>query len=246
MLYYLHYQKTHTMKKSLLLATLLLCSTFYIFAQTSSEAGLFIGVANYMGDLAPKPIAANETQLAFGGQYRYMVHPKIGIKGSVSFAKISGADANKPTSSPDMNRRDWEMEAGILEVAIQGEYHFLGQSRFNNAGLYNRQASPYIGLGLGLTFGDAEVDTNGSNSARFPEADDTSSFIVFPVTLGIRFDITESLIMSGEFGLRATLSDYLDGISVNGNPDANDHYFLAGVSVLYLINADYGASATGY
>lgn len=220
----------------------LLILPFSALSQRSSEAGLFIGVSNYMGDLAPAPLAANETNLAFGGHYRYMLNPKTGVKGSVSYAKLSGSDANIPLADPRPGVRRWEMETGLLEAALQMEWHPLGSSRFNNAGVYQRQLSPFIGAGLGLAFGDAEVKVPEDDQARFPEADDKSAFIVFPVTLGIRFDLSESLILTGEFSVRGTFTDYLDGISQSGNPDANDHYMFGGVSILYLIEADYGPS----
>lgn len=219
------------------------CLIFMLFlgtsmsAQRSSEAGIFIGVANYMGDMAPTPIAANETNLAFGGHYRYMLAPKLGIKGSVSFGKISGDYANKPSST-----RDLSMETGLLEIALQAEWHFFGTSRFNNAGVYRKQASPFISAGLGATFGESEITAPETDKNNYPEVDDKSAFLVFPITVGMRFDISESFILSGEFGVRGTFTDYLDGISQTGNPDANDHYLFAGFSVTYLIEAEYGPS----
>ena len=218
-----------------IVALLLSCTTS--FAQRSSEAGLFIGVVNYMGDFSPSPIAANETNLAFGGQYRYMLNPKLGLKGSVSFGKISGNYLNKPQST-----RELSMETGLLEIALQAEWHFLATSRFNNAGVYTRQASPFIGGGLGVAFGESKITTADDDKTRYPEVDDKSTHIIFPITLGMRFDVSESIILTGEFGLRATVSDYLDGVSATGNPDPNDHYFFGGISILYLIEADYGPS----
>lgn len=225
---------------TLLIASLIL--PFMLHGQHASEAGVFIGVSNYMGDLAPSPLAANETQLAFGGQYRYMFNPKTGIKGSVTFSKLSGADANVPLPVPREGVRRWEMETSLLEAALQMEWHPFGVSRFNNAGVYQRQISPFIGGGLGLAFGDAEVKTPANDKTRFPESDHKSAFLVFPMTLGARFDVTESLIITGEFSVRGTFTDYLDGISQNGNPDANDHYMFGGISVLYLIDAGFGPS----
>jgi len=237
-------QKQHAMKKLIAAVCMItLCSISPSWGQRSTEAGLFLGVSNYMGDLAPTPIAASETQFAFGGQYRYMLTTQLGLKASVSFAKISGADANKPAVMPSPTPRRFSMEAGLLEFALQGEWHPLATARFDNAGLYTRQFSPYFGIGFGLTFAEAEVQTVKGSQVQFPEPDDASAFISVPMTLGMRFDIGEYLILSGEFGLRATFSDYLDGVSQNGNPDANDHYFMGGVSVLYLIEAEYGARA---
>jgi hypothetical protein len=206
-------------------------------AQRSSEAGIFIGAANYMGDMSPTPIAANETNLALGGHYRYMLNPKLGLKGSVTFGKISGDYRNKRGST-----REVSMEAGLMEIALQGEWHFFGTPRFNNAGVYSKQASPFISAGLGATFGESQITAPETDRNNYPEVDDKSAFLVFPISLGMRFDVAESFILTGEFGVRATFTDYLDGISQTGNPDANDHYFFAGISLTYLIESEYGPS----
>ena len=234
--------KLSSMKKLITLLIVLWILPLWLFAQRSSEAGIFIGVSNYMGDLAPSPLAANETNLAFGGQYRYMFNPKVGLKGSATYGKLTGSDANVPLQNPASNVRRWEMKTGILEAALQAEWHPLGASRYNNAGVYQRQISPYLGAGLGLAFGSADVMVPKNDPTRFPESDAKSAFLVFPLTVGIRFDVTESLILAGEFSVRSTITDYLDGISKNGNPGANDHYMFGGISLLYLIEADFGAS----
>lgn len=230
------------MKKLAILLIIALAMPFDTFAQSSTEAGVFIGVANYMGDLAPTPLAANETRVAFGGQLRRMLNPKTGLKGSVTLGKLTGDDINIPMTESTASGRRWEMSTGILEAALQVEWHPLGGPRFNNAGVYERQISPFLGAGFGLTFTNAKVKVPADDKTRFPEADNKSAIIVFPLTLGIRFDVTESLIVTGEFSVRGTFSDYLDGVSQNGNPDANDHYMFGGISFLYLIEADYGPS----
>ena len=230
------------MNKLTSLLIILLALPLGLFAQHSSEAGIFIGVSNYMGDLAPSPLAANETNLAFGGQYRYMLNPKTGLKGSATYTKLSGADANVPLQDPSVGVRRWKMETRLLEAALQAEWHPLGASRFNNAGVYQRQISPFIGAGVGLAFGTAKVNVPEDDKTRFPETDSQSAFLVFPMTLGIRFDVTESLILTGEFSVRGTFSDYLDGVSQNGNPNTNDHFMFGGISLLYLIDAEFGPS----
>ncbi|MCB0571917.1 MAG: hypothetical protein KDC66_19250 [Phaeodactylibacter sp.] len=228
------------MKKRLPFPLLLFLFSFlFLNAQRSSEAGIFIGASNYMGDLSPSPLAANETHLAFGGHYRYMAGPKLGLKGSVSFGKISGSDSNIPLEDPTQGARRWDMEAGLMEVALQAEWHFLGTPRYNNAGLYTRQASPFLSAGLGLAFAEAKITTADGDKVRFPEPDDKSAFIVLPLSAGVRFDITESILLAGEFGVRATFSDYLDGLSEYANPKHNDYYLFGGITILYLIDAEF-------
>lgn len=211
------------------------------FAQGSTEAGLFLGASNYMGDLSPSPVAANETHLAVGGQYRQMFTPTFGIRGTVSISKLSGDDANKPIPFPQEGNRRWSMEAGLFEVAMHAEWHPMAEARFNNAGLYKRQFSPFVGLGFGLAFAESEVSiTDEKDRLKFPENGDKSSFFVTPITLGIRFDVTDIWMISGEFGVRPTFSDYLDGVSQNGISENKDWYLQGGITILYLIQAELG------
>jgi hypothetical protein len=228
------------MKKLASLAALpFLLIVLPLHAQRSSEAGIFLGASNYMGDLSPKPLAANETNFAFGAQYRYLLNPHFGLKGSVSLGKISGDDFNVPRAPVNgQPPRQWKMEAGIFEVAMQAEWHFLGKPRYNQVGLFVPQASPFISAGLGLALTEAEVIVPAHEKIRFPEPGDKSAFIVFPLSVGLRFDLTEYLLIAGEFGIRATFSDYLDGLSKSLNSQHNDYYLFAGFTFLYLIDAE--------
>jgi hypothetical protein len=214
----------------------LFLSAFSLSAQQSSEVGLFLGAANYMGDLAPRPMAYNETQFAFGGHYRYMPDPRFGVKGSITLGKISGKDAN--VSRPGQQERGWQMEAGVFEAALQGEWHFLGKPRYDHTGIFTPQLSPFISAGLGLTLSEAKVTVPPREKLRFPEPGDKSSFIVMPVSAGLRYDLSEFLLISGEVGLRATFSDYLDGLSSYLNSRHNDYYIFGGISILYVIEAE--------
>ncbi len=227
------------MKKLASLFVALFLMALCLYGQRSSEAGIFLGVSNYMGDLSPRPLAANETNFAFGGQYRYMFEPRFGLKGSVSLGKISGEDANVPRAPVNgQPPRQWKMEAGVFEVAMQAEWHILGKPRYNQVGLFVPHASPFISAGLGLTLAEAEVSVPLLDKTRFPEPNDQSAFIVFPLSVGLRFDIAEYLLVAGEFGVRATFSDYLDGLSKSLNSTHNDYYLFGGFTFLYLIDAE--------
>jgi len=211
------------------------------FAQKGTEAGVFIGIAQYQGDLAPSPFAVSETNLALGGLYRYMINSNLAFRGTFTWGRISGDDRNRETYEP--SERTWKMENRILEMAVHAEWIFFGTDRYSNTGLHKRKFSPYVALGLGGSFTNAELEVPAEDRAKIPESDATSTFLVVPISAGLRLDITQDFLINAEFGTRATFSDYIDGVSQNGNPDKGDWYFFAGISLVYVLDELVGGKA---
>lgn len=188
------------------------------------EIGITLGLINYQGDLAPNPVNAGQTNFAFGAQYRSFMSSNFALKAGLQIGKISGSDL-------DYNRdRGISMENQLVEVALQAEWHPLGTDRFEESGSFMRNFSPYIGLGIGMLFTNEEITLNGSNAKPEEEA---GSLIVVPIDVGIHFALTPTLSATLKAGSRATFSDLLDGVSENGNADADDWYLIGGLGVLY-------------
>ena len=53
---------------------------------------------------------------------------------------------------------------------------------------------------------------------------------------GLKFQIAEQFAISSEWGARKTFGDYIDGISVNGNPKSGDWYTFGGITLTYLVD----------
>ncbi len=206
-------------------------------AQSSSELELLLGFSSYSGDLQPGPFAFRQVNPAGGLKYRYFFNRKFAFSAGANYGKISGDRLDVPTF---VNKEETvEMEAGLLEVAANVEYYLRGGPRYNNAGLFIERWSPYFSLGLGLAFADAEVTTGPEYSGgRFPENDDRSTFLVIPLSGGIRLDYNEHWTVSFNIGTRAVFSDYLDGVSQNANPDVNDWYWFGGISIIYFLQGE--------
>ena len=206
-------------------------------AQTSSELGLFLGFSSYAGDLAPGPFALNQARPAFGGFYRYLFNRKFGFKAAGNYGQLRGDRLDVPTFiSPPGNV---EMKASILEITGNIEWYPLGGPRFNNAGLFIARWSPYFSVGLGLAFADADITTGPEyKGAGFPESDDRSTFLTMPISGGLRLDASEYLTFAFEIGGRTPFSDYLDGVSENGNPDKADWYWMGGLSIIFYLQGE--------
>ena len=197
------------------------------FAQNADqEVGITVGVMTYQGELAQSPFNANQLNLAFGAQYRYFISPQFAAKGGILVGKISGDDLDY-----NYRRRGFSMENQLVEVAIQGEWHPLGRRAFEQSGSFNRNFSPYVGVGAGLVFSSEEVTTSGTLEFK-PEQEAGTVFII-PIDVGIRLAVTPSISVTLHGGTRLSTSDLLDGVSENGEPDTNDQYLQGGVGVSY-------------
>lgn len=218
------------MKQFSLLVLILLCSHF-VHSQKSSDAGIFIGLSNYMGDFSDGPIVLSESNFAIGGVYRYFLNPQMAIKGSILFGQISGDYDNKDNYIGETK----QFESNLLEFSANFEWHPWGTARTNDKGDFLKQISPYGFIGLGIAFADANLNVSGNEKSNFPEANDSSTFFALPIGLGLRYDLSSQFILSGDLGFRPVFSDHLDGVSENGKRDTNDWYIFGGLTLSYAL-----------
>ncbi len=219
------------MKTSLLL--LFLSFSVLTFSQSPIEGGVFAGLVLYQGDLTESHIEPGELNFAFGGLLRYHFTHKLKLRGHVIYGHITGTDAS--ASRPGQNNRGWSFKSTIVETTLVGEYHPFGRSREDEIGLFRKHLSPYIGVGAGFaTFHPKVKVRHPADADLFPEPTAKNITPSFPVVAGLRFDATEFVIITVEAGWRLTFNDYLDGVSMNGNPKKNDPFIFTGLSLSYF------------
>lgn len=218
-----------------ILQTLLFCflCTSILTAQQNVEAGFFAGVANYQGDLAEDQIELGETKLAYGGYISYLVNPKVIVRGNVFYGNISGDDKN----SPELQARNYSFTGDVLEIGLNAQWLMFGRSRYNNSGIFMPQFTPYLASGVAITTIKSDLQYPEVASGNFPEVADTDNFLVVPVTFGLRYELIEFLTLGVEVGARATFSDYVDNVSLNGNPNKNDWYLFGGFTLGYVFGS---------
>lgn len=221
--------KSSIMNKITVLIALLLPQ--FVLCQQIVEGGLFLGFANYQGDLSDNQIVLKESKKSFGGYVRLHYEDKFKLRGNVYYGFIGGNDSNAESTKKN---RGWKFDGTILEIAVTGEYHPIGRSRASNTGIFRQQISPYIATGLGYTFTSIELNVPAKDSDNFPEDENVDNFFSVPFILGVRIDFHEHASLSGEWGWRTVFSDYLDDVSVNGNPDKKDWYLFVGASLSYF------------
>jgi len=100
---------------------------------------------------------------------------------------------------------------------------------FNENNRFKRKLSPYIGLGIALTYVDptaiypevGEFGLQPNPEDVLADAEEQSNmYIHFPVTLGLRYDLSERFFLDGEARGVLQSTDLLDGMKNTTNFDA--------------------------
>lgn len=218
-----------------LLMTFLVCQLFgCLWGQSKWQSGLFIGGANYQGDLVETlaPILS-ETGYSVGVINRYNWSDQIRLRAHFIFGKISGTDLNA-TEGTGRRKRNFSFESQISELAFAFEYEPFPY-KFDSSQT-KRLISPYIYTGIGGSNFNVSNQYNSSNGLSEEiradqEATKSNLAAVVPVGGGIKFNVNKHLELGVEVGTRLTFSDYVDGVSFSGNPESNDWYWYGGVNV---------------
>jgi len=230
------------MKKGVLLLYLIIAATM-IKAQSVWEGGFFAGVAGYSGDVNPTLTPRfQDVTPSLGLVARTNLSNRLGFRGGITYLKLKGDDDNYY----GRESRDFNFSTNLVELSILGEWEPFGSNRYytDAAGNVNmdRLISPYVFAGVGLLGGI--LNTNFSN---YPGSDEGIQAginkdraygnsilgVSMPVGLGMKFDISDSFTLALEGCMRVSFSDYLDGISFSGSPDAKDIYMNAGIVVYH-------------
>lgn len=204
------------------------------------EGGLFLGAGNATGDLVETQIPpVNETHPAFGIWIRRNLSPSFALRANTIYGRISGDDRN--FSEPEWRqRRAFSFSSSITEISLQLEWEVFGFKRFNEQGFFNSIFSPYLFAGGGIVIFDPQTDYSSNIIKELFDLADEDEVAPYsniqptvPFGLGFRIDLSQRAVLAIEGGLRTAFTDYLDGVSIAGNPSNNDWYGFGGASISY-------------
>jgi hypothetical protein len=199
---------------------LLLCLLVPVlsYAQESQKLHLtlFGGVANYQGDLQSRVFTFNQGHLGLGVGLKYDLTPHFGVRTNLNYGTIGAADRE---NEPALRARNLSFESRLFEANLLLEYTLfdLNEKRF----------SPYIFAGVGLfhfnpyafdTLGNKialkPLSTEGQGLAAYPDRKEYKlTQLSIPFGGGLKFRISDNVVLGYEIGLRKTSTDYLDDVS---------------------------------
>ncbi len=210
---------------------------FYIFilgitklSAQIHEVGFLLGGSNYIGDVGNTDFIA-PNQPAYGILYKWNKSPRHAWRISYIQTKITGNDLDSKV--PGRFKRGYNFENNISEISAGLEFNFFDF----NLHEFGVKVTPYIYSGLSYTMYEELYFVNGIR-----KKDSDGRAFTIPMVIGIKSNITPSLILGLEVGSRYTYTDNLDGSNPKnanlaslkfGNLNSRDWYVVSGITLTY-------------
>ena len=197
-------------------------------SQSNLEIGILTGYSNYLGDLVVPAMTLRQSSLAVGLVGHQQLTPCFALRANLIYGRLKGSDQNYDRNTGRNNH----FKSSLVEFTLLWEYDLLGNRRFEDENGFREILSPYFFFGFGLIALHQTLHYGHSNN---PDvfADYAPIQPSFPFGMGLKKDISQRWNVSVEWGMRLTLSDYLDGVKWSGDPSDNDVYFIGGILVSY-------------
>lgn len=230
------------MKRILLILLVTIVSTS-VYSQSwrfyRHEVFAGIGPSAFLGDLGggkgvgthgPKDLNFRSTRFATTMGYKYMIHPYFSVTGSINIGMVSGDDA---LSKEDIRfNRNLNFRSMIYEFSVMGEFYPWQERNYHAyrirtvRGRKVRNFSPYLFAGVGFFLFNPKAKYEGNWVALQPLGTEGQGLpgmpdkykrysIAFPFGLGIKYSIDKHWSVGFQYGLRYTLTDYIDDVSGN-------------------------------
>ncbi|HTI09735.1 MAG TPA: DUF6089 family protein [Puia sp.] len=200
------------MRKFLLVGMLL-----PLLSQAQWHVNLFGGFSNYIGDLQSKAYTTQQSHGAFGVGLQYDLNSHFSILGNGSYANVGASDAY--SRQADLRARNLSFQSRIYEGNFLLEYNLLDLNEhkltpYAFAGVAIYHFNPYAYDTLGKKIYLKGLSTEGEGLAQYPDRKPYSLFqFAIPFGGGIKFRITDNIVLAYEIGLRKLFTDYLDDVS---------------------------------
>ncbi len=196
-----------------------------------------LGASNFLGDLGggsseggsfgPKDLNFTATRFVINGSYRYFLRRNMAARASLTYAQISGDDADSRHST--RKARGLKFRSPIIEAVGIYEFYFLsertkGMYRLKGSrGLKKLKLDGYVFVGLGFFYFNPKGEYEGKWHALQPlgtegqTAGNGSKYSriqgIMPFGIGFKKKIDKKISLGVEIGVRMTTTDYLDDVS---------------------------------
>lgn len=211
------------------LIILLLTATLSTKAQIN-ELGVFVGGANYIGDVGPTNYIA-PSEPAVGILYKWNRSPRHAYRASFTYGDVFSDDADSDVSG--RNERGYAIENTIKELSLGLEFNFF-DFNLHEAEL---KITPYVYSGVSYFWHNEMYISNGVT-----RNEGTKGAFAIPMTVGVKTNAIGNFIIGLEVGARYTFTDNIDGSNPGndaysglrfGNLNSKDWYVFSGLTVTY-------------
>jgi hypothetical protein len=190
------------------------------------EFGIGAGAAHYFGDLNPTA-AVNRPKANAGIFFRKQFNNYMSVRLSGEYALLGYSD--QYSNNATQLRRNLSFNSHVWEAAVSFDFNFFTFQ----PGFEDFRFTPYIGVGVGAFSYDPyaflgnqkyflrPLGTEGQGSSAYPAFKTYAPIAVsVPLTLGVKYALSEQFNVFAELMYRFTNTDYLDDVSGVYAPDA--------------------------
>jgi hypothetical protein len=174
------------------------------------------GLSNYSGDLQAKPYTFDQSFFAFGAGAQYDITRNFSAISNISIMKVGASDQY---NNANLVFRNLSFQTNIIEWNLLGEYTFLDItekkfSPFIYGGIAVFHYNPYAYDTTGQKVYLKPLSTEGEGLPQYPGQKPYSlTQFAIPFGAGIKFRVSENVVLAYEVGFRKTFTDYLDDVS---------------------------------
>ena len=174
------------------------------------------GMSNYSGDLQAKYFTLDQSNFAFGAGAQYDITRNLSLRSMISLMKVGASDQ---FNRPNLQFRNLSFQSNIIEWNLLGEYTFFDITRskispFIFAGIAAFHFDPYAFDSTGNKIYLKPLSTEGEGLSEYPGRKPYNLLqFAIPLGAGIKFRVSENIVLAYEIGFRKTFTDYLDDVS---------------------------------
>lgn len=174
------------------------------------------GVSNYSGDLQAKAYTFDQSFFAFGAGAQYDITRNFSAISNIYIMKVGASDQY---NNANLVPRNLSFQSNIIEWNLVGEYSFMDitQKKFSPfifGGIAVFHFNPYAYDTTGQKVYLRPLSTEGEGLPQYPGQNPYSlTQFAIPFGGGIKFRVSENVVIAYEVGFRKTFTDYLDDVS---------------------------------
>jgi hypothetical protein len=238
------------MKFRLLVVGFLAFISANILKAQDIEYGIFLGAANYQGDMVESAVDIEDSRLATGLVLRYYFNPRFNLRGNMNLGWVKGNDlngldeANPSNSTWESVYRQANFSTHIFEMSTVVEANLLPY--ISNSKKY--KFAPYVFAGIGLFHFNPKAEYNGVSYVLQPLQTEGVEYNRLqgniPYGLGFKYSLGKYWNIALEIGQRKLFTDYLDDVSATYavNPQTQEAQYAANPRIIPGYGSNAGAS----
>jgi len=231
--------------KTIIVLTLIFCESLTVQGQLDKaklQIGAGAGVFVYQGDLTPEILGSYKTlKPSFSIYVNKIMTPLLSLRTQLAFGSLSGDDS-KYANPAYRQQRNFNFQSPVFELSEL----LIADILRDNMSRQSSGLSPYVFSGIGFTYLNIHRDYSRFNTEYFASEPATLQGLsadaqhslpklipVIPIGIGIKYPITQKIMIIAETSYRVTFTDYVDGFSQAANPSRRDSYQSHNVGVVY-------------